>query len=170
MILKIVGGILIVLSSYLIGVWWANTLKNRVEDIRAFEQALKELKNEISFYSNILSEAFSKIAHNANYRISGILKDMSQNLKTKPSNIAWREAIKANYKNTYLESEDINIILTLANLLGVSDVKGQICNIENVLLKLQNQEKKAEMLRQKNETLFKNLSILLGATIIILLL
>ena len=50
MILKILGGILIVSSSYLIGVWWANTLKNRVEDIRELQQALKELQNEISFY------------------------------------------------------------------------------------------------------------------------
>lgn len=170
MILKVLGGVLIVLSSYLIGLWWANTLKNRVEDIRGFLQALKELQNEISFYSNILSEAFLKISNNANHRISNILKDMSKNLKTKSSNIAWREAMKANYKNTYLESEDINIILSLGNLLGVSDVKGQICNIKNVVAKLQNQEKKAQEIRQKNEALFKNLSILLGATIIILLL
>ncbi len=170
MLLKVFGGILIGVSSYLIGVLWANTLKNRVEDIRGFENALKQLENEISFYSNILSEAFSKISENANQRISGILKDMSKNLKTKSSNIAWREAIKDNYKNTYLDGEDINIILSLANLLGVSDVKGQVYNIKNIVIKLQNQEKKAESLRQKNESLFKNLSILLGATIIIILL
>ena len=170
MLFKILGGVLIGLSSYLIGAWWAGTLKNRVEDIREFQSMLKQLENEISFYSNILSEAFSKIADNASYRISGILKDMSENLKTKSGNVAWREAIGANYKNTYLDSEDIKILLSLSNLLGVSDTAGQICNIKNVIAKLENQEKKAESLRLKNGPLFKNLSILLGVTIIILLL
>ena len=170
MVLKILGGVLIGLSSYFIGVWWANNLKNRVEDIREFEQVLKELQNEISFYSNVLSEAFLKISENASSRLHGILKDMSENLKTKSSSSAWRKAIRDNYKNTYLESEDINIILSLSNLLGTSDVKGQVCNIKNIVMKLENQEKKAETLRKKNEPLFKNLSILVGVTIIILLL
>lgn len=169
MFLKIVGGIQIVLSCYLIGLKCASSLKNRVDDIREFEQVLEQLENEISFYSNILEDAFSKISNNTSKRITKILNDMSTNLRTKPSNIAWEMAIKENYQNTYLAKEDIEIILSLSNLLGMSDVDGQISNIKNIIGRLKKQEIKAYEVRQKNETLYKNLGVLVGITITILL-
>ena len=170
MFLKVIGGIQIAVSSYLIGVKWASSLKHRVDDIREVEKVLEQLENEISFYSNILEEAFLKISKNTGKRITNILKDMAKNLKLMPSNIAWEMAIKDNQKDTYLGKEDIEIILSLSNLLGMSDINGQICNIKNIITRLKQQEKKADEIRQKNETLYKNLSVLVGITIIILLL
>ncbi|MBP5427547.1 MAG: stage III sporulation protein AB [Clostridiales bacterium] len=170
MLCKIMGSALIGVSSYAIGIWWSSTLKNRVEDIRGFEQALEELSNEIAFYSNVLGDAFLKIAASASDRVSSILKAMSLELKIHPSRKAWTIALDKNYKNTYLWDEDIKILLSLANLLGTSDVDGEVCNIKNIVGRLKNQERKAEDQRKKNELLFKNLSILIGMTIIIILL
>lgn len=170
MLFKVIGSSLIAISSYLMGQKWAGVLKKRVEDIREFEQVLEQLENEISFYSNILEDAFLKISKNTTPRIRCILEDMSFNLKDKPSNKAWDAAIKNNYKNTYLSGEDLKIILSLSNLLGISDTDGQIYNIKNIITRLKHQESKAEEVRSKNEVLFKNLSVLLGITIIILLL
>ena len=170
MYLKIIGGVQIAVSSYLLGTKWASTLKYRVDDIREFEQILEQLENEISFYSNILEEAFFKISKKTSKRISNVLLAMSKNLKAMPSNVAWEMAIKSNLKDIYLKKEDIEIVLSLSNLLGMSDVNGQIYNIKNIIARLKQQEKKAEEIRQKNEALYKNLSILVGVAIIILLL
>jgi len=167
---KVIGSVLISSASFMIGIWWSGTLKNRVEDIQELEKVLEQLLNEISFYSNVLQDAFLKIAKNTNKRISGIITSMADNLKRYSANKAWAIAIGDNYKNTYLSGEDIDVLLSLGDLLGTSDIDGQIGNIKNVITRLSHQESKAQDVRRKNELLFRNLSILLGMTIVILLL
>lgn len=167
---KIIGSVLIGVSSYAIGVWWSGTLRNRVEDIRDLEQVLEELANEISFYSNVLGDAFMKIAKSSGKRISGILMSMADNIKTNPGRKAWAIAVGNNYKSTYLLGEDIDVLLSLGDILGTSDIDGQVGHIKNVIARLANQESKAEDERRQNEQLFKKLSMLLGLTIVILLL
>lgn len=167
---KVIGSVLICLSSYAVGVWWSGTLKNRVEDIRNLEQVLEELANEISFYSSVLGDAFMKIAKSSGSRVSGILMSMGYNLKMYSGKKAWAIAIGDNYKSTYLSNEDIDVLLSLGDILGMSDVDGQVGHIKNVIARLANQESKAEDARKQNEQLFRKLSMLLGLTIVILLL
>ena len=167
---KIIGSVLIGVSSYAIGIWWSGTLRNRVEDIRDLEQVLQELINEISFYSNILQDAFTKIAKGSKSRISCILTCMADNLNMYSGKKAWMLAVGDNYKSTYLSNEDIDVLLSLGDILGTSDTDGQVGHIKNIIARLVNQESKAEDTRKRNEELFCKLSILLGLTIVILLL
>jgi len=54
-------------------------------------------------------------------------------------------------------------------MLGSSDVEGQIKNIRLTINQLKLQEQKAEELRAKNEAMYRNLGILGGLAIIIIL-
>ena len=141
-----------------------------MDDIRDLEQVLQELINEISFYSSVLQDAFTKIARCQGNRISGILTSMADNLGTHSGKKAWAIAIGNNYKSTYLSNEDIDVLLMLGDILGTSDVDGQVGHIKNIIARLANQECKAEDVRKRNEQLFCKLSVLLGLTIIIILL
>ena len=111
-----------------------------------------------------------KIAKSSDNRVSGILTSMADNLKMYSGKKAWAIAIGDNYKSTYLSNEDIDVLLSLGDMLGMSDVAGQVGHIKNVIARLVNQESKAEDVRKRNEQLFRKLSILLGLTIVILLL
>ena len=57
----------------------------------------------------------------------------------------------------------------LSKLLGMTDVEGQISQIDITENFLNNQIQNAEMERQKNEKLYKKLGITIGATIVIIL-
>jgi len=82
---------------------------------------------------------------------------------------AWTKAVKENISATSLNSEDEVIIISFGKMLGSSDLEGQIKNIRLTVNQLRIQEQKAEELRSKNEKMYKNLGVLFGLAIIILL-
>jgi len=73
---------------------------------------------------------------------------------------AWAKAVKENIKNTSLNKEDEEIIISFGKMLGSSDVEGQIKNIRLTINQLKLQEQKAEELRAKNEAMYRNLGYL----------
>ena len=68
-----------------------------------------------------------------------------------------------------MNSEDEEILISFGKLLGSSDTEGQIKNIRLTLNQLKMQEEKAEELRKKNESMYRNLGVLGGLAIIIIL-
>ena len=78
-------------------------------------------------------------------------------------------SIKNNIKKTAFDKEDEKILLDFGQMLGVSDLEGQLKNIRFTLRQLEIQEKKAEEARRKNETMYRRLGVLGGLALIILL-
>ena len=80
---------------------------------------------------------------------------------------AWNLAVAEN--SFSLSKEDIKIISNFGNLLGKTDLKGQITEIELANNFLDKQIKEAEEIRKKNDKLYKSLGIIIGITIVIVL-
>ncbi|NMB34154.1 MAG: stage III sporulation protein AB [Clostridium sp.] len=172
MTLKIIGSIIVLLSSSLLGYIYSKRSSDRPKDLRAIQGLLQMLENEMSFLSNVLTEAFTKIYQ---YNDEDVTIFFEDTVKIINSDIgvnaceAWEKAVKGNLGRTSLNNEDEKILLSFGKMLGKSDIEGQIKNIRLTLNQLGMQERKAEELRKKNESMYKSLGILGGLAIIILL-
>ncbi len=80
---------------------------------------------------------------------------------------AWSYALKSS--STSMDIEDINVLKTLEKLLGKTNVEGQLSEIELLKNSIDTQIQKAEEERYKNERLYKNLGIIVGLAIVIIL-
>ena len=81
---------------------------------------------------------------------------------------AWNTAVETDILN--INAEDKNILKDLGKLLGKTDLKGQVNQIDLTSSFLDNQIKKAEIEREKNERMYRTLGMILGLGIVIILL
>ncbi|HHV28596.1 stage III sporulation protein SpoIIIAB [Acetivibrio mesophilus] len=172
MLLKIIGSLIVLVSSTLLGYMYSRRCSKRPGELRTLQGFLQIFENEISFMSNVLKDAFLKIYMYDDSGVSAFFKgtvDALENEAGLNASEAWTKAVKENIKNTSLNSEDEEIIISFGKMLGSSDVEGQIKNIRLTINQLKLQEQKAEELRIKNEAMYRNLGILGGLAIIIIL-
>lgn len=69
-----------------------------------------------------------------------------------------------------LEEEDVELFLSLGRLLGNSDRADQEKNFKLILNHIKILKEEAKLERDKNEKMYKNLGILAGVAIVIILL
>ncbi|MDQ2085300.1 stage III sporulation protein SpoIIIAB [Herbivorax sp. ANBcel31] len=172
MAVKILGCLIVFISSSLLGHIYSRKCSKRPNELRTLQAMLQMFENEISFLSNKLSDAFYKIYNGNESTVSNFFKSTVKNLCKEPgisASKAWKSAVESNIKNTSLDKEDEQIIISFGKMLGTSDLEGQIKNIRMTLNQLKLQEEKAEEFRKKNEAMYRNLGILGGLAIIIIL-
>ncbi|MHB8063079.1 MAG: stage III sporulation protein SpoIIIAB, partial [Ruminiclostridium sp.] len=127
--------------------------------------------NEISYLSNLLSEAFTRIYEGTNSDTAILFREAAKNLGANgvTADAAWEKAIEENYAKVSLNKEDKTILLTFGKMLGNSDLEGQLNNIRLMSSQLKLQELKAEEMRRKNEKMYRSLGVLSGLAITIIL-
>lgn len=166
-IVKYIMLLLILISAGILGKNISNKYIYRLKELQDMKNALNILKNKIKFTYEPLPEIFEYIAKNSTPNISKIFVKSINKMKQKTASKAWEEAVEETTYN--LNEEDKNAIKMLSKLLGMTDVEGQISQIDITENFLNNQIQNAEMERQKNEKLYKKLGITIGATIVIIL-
>ena len=82
---------------------------------------------------------------------------------------SWEEAIESNKQNFDLNYEDINTIKKLGNMLGKTDIQGQLSEIKLNMNFLDIQIAYAEEERRKNEKMYRTLGTIFGLALIIIL-
>lgn len=172
MLFKIIGGALVILASSFLGYFFSRDCASRPNQLRDLQGLLQMFENEISFLSNLLVDAFRKIYRSSRSDVALFFKDTINNL-TLDSGLgasnAWTKAIKENIKKTALNKEDEEILISFGELLGNSDLEGQIKNIKLTLNQLKLQEQKAEENKKKNEAMYRTLGVLGGLAVVIVL-
>lgn len=172
MLLKITGSIIVLISSTLLGFVLSRDYSRRLKQIREIQILLHMLENEISYFSNVLEDAFDNICRVNKGETAQFFKGTVKNLQNDSSLnacSAWVLSVESNIKRTALNSEDKDVLNTFGKMLGNSDIEGQIKNIRLTLDKLKVQEQNAEEHRKKNEGMCKRLGLLGGIAIVILL-
>jgi len=171
MLLKIIGIIIVLVSSSLIGIQLGKQLENRRNDLRCTNLALQVLEKEISFLSNSLPDALI-FASNVKSNVSRIFKECGILLKSKQgycADDAWRISVESNISHTYLNKEDKEILLNLSKSLGYYDIEHQVNSFKMIGSQIAIQEKKAQDIMEKEVKLYKKLAILGGLAIVIVL-
>ena len=173
MLVKLIGGVLVISASAYLGFALSGECSRRLRDLRALQELLRLLENEIGFLSSMLADAFINIAEGSKSPAALFFESAGRKLESCggiSAAEAWEAAVRDNIGKTALNREDEEILTAFGKFLGSSDVEGQVRNIRYTLTRLKVQEEKAEAYRKKNESLYRNLGMLAGAAIVVLLL
>jgi|LSQX01.3.fsa_nt_gb stage III sporulation protein AB len=172
MLIKLLGCGIVLFSTTFIGYHAANKYSKRLETLRALQISLEMLETHISFSATVLPDAFEKIANTSVEYVNELFLSVSKLLRKRlgmTAKEAWNKSLVSLKQKLYIEKEDEDILKALGNSLGNTDCENQIRIIELTRSKLNMLEKKADVLKQKNDRLYKTLGVLSGLLIILLL-
>jgi len=170
---KLLGAVFILAASTMGGFYIAKKYTERPRQLRVMQQALQMLETEIVYGAVPLDMAMKHIGD----RLSGsivkkIFITMSNNLREldgASSFECWQMAINKHFYETSLKSQDREILLQFGQTLGVSDREDQIKHLKLAIQTLATEEDLAREDQKKYEKLSKNLGVLLGLLIVILI-
>ncbi len=168
LILKVFIYSLIFLTCSFIGLIKSQKYSDRVYELREFKNALNMFRTKIKFTYEPIPEIFSQIAQNLPPIIGGIFKVAGSNMNLFPAGEAWRRALDTEILS--ITEEDRNILKDFSRLLGETDMAGQLSQVEITYSFLEEQIIKAEKEKQKNESMYRKLGMIVGLGIVIVLL
>lgn len=153
--------------SIFLGLALANKYKGRVIDLKNIRNSLNILETKIKYTYDPLPRIFETLSNSFGNGIGEIFKMARDKMKELSAGEAWKIAIENS--NTNMNAEDLSILKNFDKLLGKTNVEGQLSEIELLKRYIDTQIKKAEEAQRKNEKLYKDLGIIVGLTIVIIL-
>ena len=170
--LKLVGGIMVILSSSMIGFIVASNYKKRPATLRNLQVALSMLESEINYGHLPLPQAFKSISRKCDKDVAELFASVAQHLSSRSgltASEAWEKSLKEFFLNSYIAENDYEILIAFGKYLGSTDKQDQIKNIRLTLNNLKQQEISSIQEREKNEKMWKYLGVLSGIMIFLLL-
>lgn len=167
--LKVILIVFILEVSTKIGFILSSKFNKRLKEYLIIEDILIYIEGKIKYSQDNLIEIFRELSiqyKNSNFGIlfESINKDLVSN------NYTIYETFLNNiekYKNMF--SCDLDILIQLSKNLGNSDVEDQIKNLSLLKDRIKVLIKDAKSVKDKNEKLYRNLGIICGLTIAIIL-
>lgn len=170
--LKLFGATLVIVASTIAGFQIARDYQNRPLELRLLQRGLKMLETEIVYGSVPLYHAMEKIGTRLPGGIGLFFTTMSRNLITfdgASTYECWSLSIEKNFSQTSLKKEDKELLLQFGHTLGSTDKEDQIKHIQLTVDGLLTEEQLARDEQMKYERLSKNLGVLLGILVVILM-
>jgi len=170
--LKLIGGIMVVLSSSMIGFIIAGNFKNRPNILRNLQVALSMLESEINYGHLPLPQALKSISKKCDKNVAELFAQVAQNLSSRnglTANESWEKSLKEFFSNSYIVQNDYEILMAFGKYLGSTDKQDQIKNIRLALNNLRQQEISSIQEKEKNEKMWRYLGVLSGIMIFLLL-
>jgi len=170
---KILGSVIILVSSTLVGLLVANKYKIRVKQLKDIRGNFQIIETEIFYTATPIIEVMEKISKQARQPLCKIYDDIAKKLKKREGESLgdiWKNAFERRKEYTCFTKEDLETINFFGSILGTTDRQSQVKNAKLVQSQLMKLEEHAEKDYIKNEKLFRNLGILLGLAIVIILL
>jgi stage III sporulation protein AB len=168
---KILGSVLILISSSLIGLYYSKSYIKRSNDLRTFKKALILLRGEINYSLSPMPEALENISKRFDHEIAEFFSSIAEELKLnsgKTLTEVWKKKAEEILKRTYLSSLDIKNIMLFSENIGYLDKETQNNNI-NMLIEQVNEEINITVENDNRyNKLYKSLGVLVGILIIIL--
>ncbi|NLJ99482.1 MAG: stage III sporulation protein AB [Tissierellia bacterium] len=169
---KFLGSLLIFSSTTWIGFYYGRKYSNRLRNLIHIEQCIKILETEIVYGATPLPEALTNIYNKGNKKVSFIFQDIRDHLMNSGRGDVFHSfssVIEPLRDKLNFTEEDIEIFLSLGRVLGSSDRHDQEKNLKLILNQIKFLQDDAKIERDKHEKMFKNLGILTGLAIIIIL-
>jgi len=168
--LKTVGMLLVLGASTGAGFIYAESFRKRYSELMELQRAIYQFQGEVEYTHTPIPEALLDVANKSKDPIGRIFKQISFKLENNEAQNVY-EAFKLAFKSNTLclNSEDINIVLDMAKVLGEADIEGHKKIFNYTLEKLKNQIKIAEGLAQKNVKMYRYLGVTLGGMTVIML-
>ncbi len=170
--IKIIGSVLILFSSIMFGQFLSSKDKYALDDLFSFKKGLLLLKSELTYLRTNLGDAFLKVSQNLGVGVSEIFKEFSLQLETRETldtQSAWENSFNKYKDKLYINKNIQNQILDLGNVLEHQDIEAIINHLNFLITQI---ESEIDLGRERNETtkkLYKQLSILFGCLIVVVL-
>lgn len=119
------------------------------------------------YTQDTLPDIFIEIAKKINGDVGKIFYDSSKRMQIEFAGEAWEKCIESS--DLMLTHEDKEALKSLGKMLGTTDLEGQVNQLNLVNIFLDEQIKEAIELRNKNETMYKKLGIIIGLAVVIIL-
>ena len=162
--LKILNLGAIFLICFYIGNYKAKSYQCRVIELQQFLNGITMFKNKIEFTYEPINCIFEDISRVIYENRDNLFKEIQN--KNEDINIAW---IKETEKIKNINNEDKEIIKMFGKLLGKTDIKGQLGQIDLTSKLIEKQIEKAEIEKNKNLKLYKTMGMVFGIGICIIL-
>lgn len=171
--IKIISSLMIVACCSFLGLQAANAYALRVKELRMLQMALAHLESEVINYATFLPEAVERVAALLQGGVKEFFDDFSYRLQRRSGDTAseaWEKALNSWKGQLHITAEDAQILLTFGKVLGVSDRESQQRYFQIIQSQLRNQERKAEEACLKYRNMYRNLGVLSGLALAIILL
>lgn len=149
---------------FYIGCYKAKLCEERVWELQKFLNSIIMFKNKVEFTYEPINYIFKDISNVIYENKENIFKVVSSN--NKDINVSWIEEAD---KIKNISREDKEIIKMFGKLLGKTDIKGQLGQIELATKLIERQIEDAEYEKNKNFKLYKTMGIISGLGICIIL-
>lgn len=170
--LKIVGAIIVVSATSMLGITFANCHWQRVRELRDLQFALRMLETEIGYTFTPLPIALERIGK----KMQTVFKDLflqTRNFYVKSGELtmeeAWEKALGEIKSRAALKNPQIEVLSELGKCLGVSNKEDQLKYITLTADFLKNEEIAAREAQQKYGKMYKYLGFLGGLVLVILI-
>ena len=157
------------LVSGTIGNLYSKKYSSRLNELEKINSILNVFKSKIKFTCLTIQEIFAQIYEDNHNNIGEIFKLARDNINENSAKDSWEKALEDTKEKTNLKEEDITVLKTLGNMLGNTDVAGQVSQIELTEQLVLEQIENAKIEKNKNSRLYKTLGVSIGLTIIIIL-
>lgn len=169
MIFKIVGAVIVIITTITLGISKSREFENRVRYLENMQLCILQLENEIRYTQTPIFEALKRISETTQSIICKLFDNASKQGTTGETvSTIWTKAVED--ISPELFNEDLELFLSLGECLGTTDLEGQIKGIELFKSKLNQQLQTAKDICNKNQKLYKNLGLYSGLLITVLLL
>lgn len=172
-ITKVVGCILIILSSTLMGFYCSNELKARVNDLKELRKLMVLLRGDIRYGNTPLPEAICAIARRHEGSFKNFFTKISERLSElsgKTFSHVWKEAVEKELIKTSLNKRDKLGLINFGDNLGYLDKEMQMNTLELFLTQLEDEISELSKTAKEKSYMYNTLGIMAGIFISIILL
>lgn len=173
LILKLFLYASIVLVCTSLGYLYSGIYVKRFENLVSLKGAIKILETEIIYGSTPLPDALLNVYEKANPKIREIFKDIHDDLVKNRRVLVFNSFLYVEEKMSseyFFKKQDIESFMDLGRVIGSSDRYDQEKNFKLILDQMDSFIEEARNERDKNEKMYRNLGVLCGLGIIIMLL
>lgn len=156
----------------ILGYYYGRKYALRFENLVHLEQCIKILETEIVYGATPLPEALSNVYRKGKPRVSYIFEEIKKDLIENKRSFVYESFLEVEgdlYSRLHLKKEDVEILLSLGRVLGSSDRLDQSKIFKLILNQITAQIVDAKTEKNQNEKLYRNLGVIVGIGIIILL-
>lgn len=171
-VMKIIGCILVVVSSTGMGFFFSNEMRCRIEDLKELKKLIGLLRGDIRYANTPLPEAIQVITRRQSGNYSAFFQYVStklQELSGHTFSDIWKEAVLLKLTDTSLTKKDKLHMIQFGENLGYLDKEMQMNTMDLFISQLEEEIKDLTKSLKEKSYLYNTLGILCGIFIIIIM-
>ncbi|MCU6760969.1 stage III sporulation protein SpoAB [uncultured Roseburia sp.] len=170
--LKIAGIVLVLAAAWGYGSGLVAQLVRHRDNLFACKEMTELLIGEIRYGKTPLQDAFSLIAARLKEPLSGILKSISKEIcqnNYKSLEVVWENKFQAAQKELYFTAEEMEVVKGIGKNLGYLDVQMQVQHLTLYQKQMAGFLEQTEKTEKEKKKLYRSLSMMAGAMVVLLL-